>query len=396
MGIDKNGEMKDSFEPGIDILGKQTIFAEGCRGSLTETLKQKFQLDKDATSVQSYGIGIKEVWQVKEGNPHFKAGTVQHSVGWPLPSDVYAGCFLYHMEPNLVHIGLVVGLDYKNPYLNPYEEFQKLKTHDDIRKVLEGGECISYGARALNEGGYHAVPKLHFPGGMLAGCSAGFLNVAKIKGSHNAIKTGMLAADEIFEKFHRGEDLSGADLSGYQQRYKESWVHKELYASRNFKSGFKSGLWFGLLHGGLVQHITKGREPWTWAIRKKDSEYTEPASKHKEIQYPKHDGKLTFDLLSNLQRSGTNHDHDQESHLRVKQGMDSIPVDVSFKQFMGPEQRFCPAKVYEFIEDEQGKPKLQINAQNCLHCKTCSIKMPNEYVDWTVPEGGGGPAYSGM
>ena len=235
---------------------------------------------------------------------------MQHTVGWPLSSDVYAGSFQYHMKPNLVHLGLVVGLDYKNPYLNPYEEFQRLKLHPEIRKVLEGGECISYGARVLNEGGLHAVPQLHFPGGLLAGCSAGFLNVAKIKGSHNAMKSGMMAAEEIFEKFRTGEDISSSDMSGYQSRFKSSWVHDELSVSRNFKSGFEKGLIPGLVHGGITQLITKGKEPWTFAHKTRDSETTEPASMHKPIEYPKPDGKLTFDLLTNLTRSGTNHDHD--------------------------------------------------------------------------------------
>lgn len=231
---------------------------------------------------------------------------VQHSVNWPAPSDVYAGSFLYHMEPNLVHFGYVVGLDYKNPYLNPYEEFQRLKTHPEIKKILEGGECISYGARVLNEGGYHAIPKLTFPGGMLAGCSAGFLNVAKIKGTHNAMKTGMLAAEEIFK---HSDELDSKELDGYETNVRNSWVAEELKATRNFKGGFDKGLWAGLAHGGLVSHITKGREPWTFAHRTPDAQKTEIAGNHHKIDYPKHDGVLTFDLLTNLQRSGTNHDH---------------------------------------------------------------------------------------
>ena len=395
MGIGKDGEKKSSYEQGIDIMAKQTVFSEGCRGSLTEGLKAKFDLEKDSVSTQQYGIGLKEIWQVAENNPYFSEGAVQHSIGWPLTTDLYGGSFLYHMGPNLIHLGLVVGLDYKNPYLNPYEEFQRLKMHPEISKLLEGGECISYGARVLNEGGYHAVPQLAFPGGLLAGCSAGFLNVAKIKGSHNAMKTGMLAADEIFDKFNAGEDLSQVTLSGYQDRYKNSWVHDELFATRNFKSGFEKGLYGGLIHGGITQLITKGKEPWTLAHKKKDYQTTEPKSMHKEIKYPKHDGKLTFDLLTNLTRSGTNHESDQPAHLRIKPGMENVP-DISFSTYGGPEQRFCPAKVYEYIEDDTETPKLQINAQNCLHCKCCSIKMPSEYINWTVPEGSGGPSYSGM
>lgn len=264
-------------------------------------MKTRFSLGKDAVSVQHYGLGLKEIWQVADGNPHFKPGHVQHTVNWPVTSDVYAGSFMYHMEPNLIHLGYVVGLDYKNPYLNPYEEFQKLKTHADIRKVLEGGECIQYGARVLNEGGYHAIPKLTFPGGMLAGCSAGFLNVAKIKGSHNAMKTGMLAAEAIYDNFSKNEgEVTGDELASYETNVRSSWVAKELKESRNFKGGFDKGLWAGMVHGGLISHITKGSEPWTFAHTKTDSESTGTADGHKEIDYPKPDGKLTFDLLTNL------------------------------------------------------------------------------------------------
>jgi len=257
MGIAKDGTMKDTFEPGLEIRARQTVFTEGCRGSLTERLKKKFELDKDSVSVQHYGIGLKEVWQVSEDNPHFEAGKVQHTVNWPVSSDVYAGSFLYHMAPNLIHMGYVVGLDYKNPYLNPYEEFQQLKTHKEIKPLLEGGECISYGARCLNEGGFHAIPKLTFPGGMLAGCSAGFLNVAKIKGSHTAMKTGMLAAEAIFDRVKDVEELDVLDcqeVTEYESNVMSSWVAEELKESRNFKSGFDKfgGLWGGLAHGGIV------------------------------------------------------------------------------------------------------------------------------------------------
>lgn len=264
------------------------------------------------------------------------------------------------MEPNLIHLGYVVGLDYKNPYLNPYEEFQKLKTHKEISKVLDGGQCISYGARVLNEGGYHAIPKLTFPGGMLAGCSAGFLNVAKIKGSHNAMKTGMLAAEAVFENFKKNDgEVSNEELVNYETNVRSSWVAKELKESRNFKSGFDKGLWAGFLHGGFISHVTKGREPWTFAHKTRDSETTLPKDQCKPIEYPKHDGVLTFDLLTNLQRSGTNHDHDQPSHLVIKEGLNDVPVSTSLGKFGGPEERFCPAKVYEYVEDDQTKkPKL--------------------------------------
>lgn len=396
-GWAKDGQQKDNFSPGIKIKAKQTIFTEGARGSLTERLKKQFKLDKDAISTQQYGLGLKEVWQVKEGNPLFKEGHVQHTAGWPLTTDVYGGSFCYHMKPNLVHLGMVIGLDYTNPYLNPYEEFQRLKTHKAFRGLLEGGECISYGARVLNEGGFHAIPKLTFPGGMLAGCSAGFLNVAKIKGSHNAMKTGMLAAEAIFEAAKNDNGLENADIKNYEKNVRNSWVAEELRQSRNFKAGFEKGLWFGLAHGGIIMNLTKGKEPWTWRHTKKDCDSTVPKSQAKKIEYPKHDGKLTFDLLTNLQRSGTNHEHDQPSHLKIKPELADVPQSLSYQTFGAPEERFCPAKVYEYIVDEATQaPKLQINAQNCLHCKCCSIKMPKEYIDWNVPEGGGGPSYSGM
>mmetsp|Transcript_45756 Transcript_45756/g.33455 ORF Transcript_45756/g.33455 Transcript_45756/m.33455 type:complete len:321 (-) Transcript_45756:259-1221(-) len=320
MGIAKDGSRKDTFMAGMEILGKQTIFSEGCRGSLTERLKSQFKLDRNCVIKQHYGLGLKEVWEVPEGHPHFHAGVVQHTVNWPLPSDVYAGSFMYHMHPNQIHVGLVIGLDYANPYINPYEEFQKLKTHKVMRKYLEGGECIAYGARCLNEGGFHAIPKLTFPGGLLAGDSAGFLNVAKIKGSHNAIKTGMLAAEAIVDGMFKG-DVQGKELKNYQEKVEKSWVWSELKETRNFQSGFEKGIWFGLAHGRLIT-LTKGREPWTLDLNVGDSAATKPKDKCKPIEYPKHDGKLTFDLLENLQRSGTNHDHDQPSHLRIKPGME--------------------------------------------------------------------------
>ena len=262
------------------------------------------------------GIGLKEVWRIAEGNPHFHPGRVQHSVNWPLPTNVYGGSFLYHMNPDLVHIGLVVGLDYENPYINPYEEFQKFKTHKEIRKILEGGECLSYGARCINEGGYHAIPKLTFPGGLLVGDSAGFLDVAKIKGSHNAIKSGIMAANSIFNRVSQGQEIAKEELKDYETTVRGSAFTKELYKSRNFKTGFDRGLWFGLAHGRLTT-ITKGREPWTLVHKVKDSQATKPKVEFKPIQYPKHDGTLTFDLLTNLTRSGTNHEHDQPSHLKV-------------------------------------------------------------------------------
>lgn len=306
----------------------------------------------------------------------------------------YGGTFLYHIEPNQVHLGIVIGLDYSNPTLNPYEEFQRTKLHPEIRKHIEGGQCISYGARALNEGGFYSIPKLTFPGGLLVGCSAGMLNVAKIKGAHNAIKSGILAAESIYKELKlSGEPKRlGKEITSYQKAFNESPIFSELRKSRNVHGGFKKGLLPGLVHSYLVSSIFKGKEPWSIVHKKKDSEMVEPKSEVIENVYPKHDGKLTFDLLENLARSGTNHQHDQPSHLRIKSGLEHVPLK-SLNEFGAPEERFCPAKVYEFVDDPENpsEKKLQINAQNCLHCKTCSIKMVEEYIEWTVPEGSGGP-----
>lgn len=385
-GISKAGEKKSNFEPGVIIRAKQTILAEGCRGNLSQEVIEKFGLK---TGEQTYGLGLKEVWELPANNKYFEAGTVFHSAGWPLRGE-YGGSFLYMMEPNLILVGFIVGLDYSNPYLNPYEEFQLFKTHKDIRKYLEGGKCISYGARCINEGGFFAVPKLSFPGGVFAGCSAGFLNVMKIKGTHNAIRTGIMAAEavvDVLDKEHGQEAIS------FSKFYKRSSVFKELYETRNFKGGFKYGLFTGLLHGFVIS-LTKGKEPWNLNKFKKDSAAYLPAAKCKPIDYPKHDGVLTFDLLENVSRTNTNHEHDQPAHLKIKQDKQGKPLE-SYKVYDAPETRFCPAKVYEFTETTEGT-KLQINAQNCIHCKCCSIKMLDEYINWTVPEGSGGPKYSNM
>lgn len=396
-GINKNLEKKDTFEPGNILKAKITVLAEGCRGSISEKVMEEFNLREND---QHYGIGIKEVWEVPENHPNFKAGLVQHSINWPLDPKTYGGSFMYHQKPNLIHIGFVVALNYENPYLNPYEEFQKFKTHKDIKKYLEGGRCIGYGSRALNEGGYYSIPKLTFPGGLLVGCGAGFLNVVKIKGTHNAIFSGMNAAEAIFEELYNKENSEnseeseyGKELFSYQEKMKNSSVFKELYLSRNFHGAFSKGLWFGLIHGFFTNFILRGREFWSMKPTKKDSQYLKEAKNFKKIEYPKHDGKLTFDLLENLQRSGTNHDHDQPSHLRIKK--DKLEaIRKSLELYDRPEERFCPAKVYEYVPDEKGELQLQINAQNCLHCKTCSIKMIEEYIDWNVPQGGEGPKYT--
>ncbi|KAL7506110.1 hypothetical protein ACHAXN_008457 [Cyclotella atomus] len=417
VGISKEGEQKDTFERGVELIARQTLFAEGARGSCSESIISKFDLRKqNGASVQHFGLGIKEVWEVPEET--FKKGFVQHTLGFPLQSSpfdkVYGGSFLYHQEPNLVLCGLVIGLDYENPYINPYQEFQRWKTHPAIKSHLEGGTCIQYGARVLNEGGYHSLPKLTFPGGMLLGCSAGFLNAVKIKGSHCAIKSGIVAAEAVYDSLATGdgaEDKTVATLgeispeeefkevTEYADRMEKSWVFDELKEVRNCHEAFsKWGVGGGLVYTGLAAHITKGREPWTLPASvgsegglHTDSKSTKPANEFEPIEYPAPDGKLTFDLLTNLQRSGTYHEDDQPSHLKIKPDVASVPESISLQVYAAPETRFCPAGVYEYVDE-----KLVINAQNCIHCKCCSIKMPHEYINWTVPEGGGGPQYQVM
>jgi electron-transferring-flavoprotein dehydrogenase len=387
-GIDKYGKPKDTFVRGMELRAKQTIFAEGARGSCSEEVMDKFKLREKSQDSQSYGLGLKEVWEIPQ--EQHRPGYIQHTAGWPMDSSTYGGSFLYHMKPNLVLVGFVVGLDYKNPFLNPYQEFQRFKHHPAIAKHLNGGSCVSYGARVLNEGGYQAIPKLTFPGGVLAGCSAGFLNVAAIKGSHTAIKSGIEAAEAVSAAIAKEQ----TEAVEYQERMEKSWVFEELYKTRNFATGFKWGLIPGTLISGITSIVTRGREPFTLSKHEKglrDCDATKPAKECKPIEYPKPDGVLSFDLLTNLQRSGTNHEEDQEAHLRIKPELKKFPESESLKVFDGPEQRFCPAKVYEYHEG-----KLIINAQNCLHCKACSIKTPGQFIKWTVPEGGGGPAYSNM
>jgi len=409
MGIGKDGKPKDTFERGIELLARQTLFAEGARGSCSESLISHFNL-REGKSEQTYGLGIKEVWEIPE--EIHKAGLVQHTLGYPLQSTVndktFGGTFLYHQEPNLVHAGLVIGLDYENPHIDPYKEFQRWKEHPSVRKHFEGGTCISYGARVLNEGGLHSIPKLTFKGGCLIGCSAGFLNSVKIKGSHTAIKSGALAAESVFstlnatdaEHVSQSGEIDENDITeaiSYEDNLNNSWIHKELYEVRNAHESFaRWGFLPGLAYTGFVAHVTRGREPWTFSHNTRDADKTQEAKDFKPIEYPSPDGVLTFDLLTNLQRSGTYHDDDQEAHLRVKPDFQHIPESVSMQKYEAPEQRFCPAGVYEYVDDEENGPKLVINAQNCVHCKCCSIKMPGEYIDWTVPEGGGGPNYQVM
>ncbi|RUS22333.1 hypothetical protein BC937DRAFT_89633 [Endogone sp. FLAS-F59071] len=402
VGLNKNFMPKENFQRGMEIRAPITLLGEGCHGSLSKTLFRKFNL-RENSQPQKYGIGIKEVWEVlpEKHNP----GTVTHTIGWPLDSHTYGGSFIYHFEPEkyLVAIGFVVGLDYQNPYLNPYKEFQRYKHHPFISSLLEGGNCISYGARAINEGGYQSIPKLYFPGGALIGCSAGFLNVPKIKGTHTAMKSGMIAAEAAYDAlFSDAVDASDVEskkspilLTAYEENLRKSWVNEELYAVRNVLPSFHSpiGLLGGVAYSGLDTLIFKGRVPWTFKHKGEDSAALKPASQCKPIEYPKPDGKISFELLESVSRSGTNHADNQPVHLRLRNK--DIPVERNLGIFNGPESRFCPAGVYEYVDDEThpGQKRLQINSQNCVHCKTCDIKDPSQNIDWVVPEGGGGPQY---
>eukprot|EP00118_Oscarella_pearsei_P019590 m.208917 g.208917 ORF g.208917 m.208917 type:complete len:604 (+) comp39720_c0_seq3:1038-2849(+) len=401
VGIAKDGSPKGTFERGMELHSKVTLFAEGCHGHLTKQLVSKFNL-RAQSQHQTYGIGLKELWSVKPEN--HQPGRVEHTVGWPAAYRTYGGSFLYHLDEGepLVSIGYVVGLDYSNPYISPYKEFQRLKHHPSIRKTLEGGERIAYGARALNEGGFQSLPKLVFPGGALIGCSPGFMNVPKIKGTHTAMKTGMLAAESAFEVLagDSAEGKQGLTLTNYEEKVKNSWVWKELKSVRNVRPSFHTplGIYGGLFYTGVVYYVLRGKEPWTFRHGKADHATLKLANECSPINYPKPDGEISFDLLSSVALTGTNHENDQPAHLTLKS--DAVPVDRNLAQFDGPEQRFCPAGVYEFVpapEDDSGSAqRLQINAQNCIHCKTCDIKDPSQNINWVVPEPGGGPAYSGM
>ena len=388
MGLDKEGNPTDQFQLGMELRAKYTLFAEGARGHLGKQLIAKFALDKDADP-QSYGIGIKELWEVEPSRS--KPGLVVHTAGWPLENDTYGGSFLYHLGDNKVAVGLVVGLSYKNPYLSPFEEFQRYKLHPKIRETFEGGKRIAYGARALTAGGLNSLPKTVFPGGALIGCDAGFLNASRIKGSHAAIKTGMLAAEAAIAAIneHRSADV----LSAYPAAFQNSWLYTELNQARNFKPWMSKGLYLGTLMVGLEQKLLGGNMPWTIHLKHADHECLEPAALHKPIDYPKPDGKITFDRLSSVFISNTNHAENQPIHLTLKN--DSIPIEINLKTYAGPEQRYCPAGVYEYVEVD-GKARLQINSQNCVHCKTCDIKDPSQNIVWITPEGGGGPNYTAM
>jgi len=390
MGIGKDGEPTHNFTPGVELLARQTIFAEGCRGSLTKTLFDKFDLRKDC-DVQTYGIGIKELWEIDPAK--HKAGTIMHTVGWPLDTKTYGGSFLYHLEDNQVAVGFVVGLDYANPHLSPFEEFQRFKTHPAIRPIFEGGRRISYGARALSEGGVQSVPKLSFPGGLLIGDTAGFLNVPKIKGTHTAMKSGMMAAEAVFEVLSV-EQGGPFEIDSFDAKVKDSWVWSELYQARNIRPSFHKGLWAGIAYSAIDTYIFRGHAPWTFHHHP-DHESLGKASDHPKIDYPKPDGKVSFDRLSSVFISNTNHEENQPVHLQLKNP--GIPMSHNLPLYDAPEQRYCPAGVYEIVADDAGKPeRLQINAQNCLHCKTCDIKDPSQNINWVVPEGGGGPNYPNM
>ncbi|XP_073147344.1 electron transfer flavoprotein-ubiquinone oxidoreductase, mitochondrial [Henckelia pumila] len=388
MGVAKNGSKKDNFQPGVELKGRLTLFAEGCRGSLSEKIIKKYNLrEKGQGQHQTYALGLKEVWEIS-ADKH-DAGAVLHTIGWPLDHKTYGGSFLYHMKDRQVAIGLVVALNYHNPFLSPYEEFQKFKQHPAIRPLLEGGTVLEYGARTLNEGGYQSLPYPVFPGGAIIGCSAGFLNVPKIKGSHTAMKSGMLAAESVF-----GALCEDSSLDAFWSSLRNSWVWKELHTARNYRPAFEYGLFPGLALSAIEHYVMKGKSPWTLKHGKPDHEATEEARLWAPIDYPKPDGAVSFDITTSLYRSNTNHDHDQPAHLRVRDP--KIPELVNLPTYAGPESRYCPARVYEYIADESGQLKLQINAQNCLHCKACDIKDPKQNIEWTVPEGGGGPGYTVM
>ena len=388
MGLEKNGEPGPNHQPGIELHARQTVFSEGCRGSLTKGLFDKFKL-REGVDPQTYGIGIKELWEVRP-EVH-QQGLTLHTVGWPVSSDVYGGSFLYHLENNQVAVGFVVGLDYSNPHLSPYEEFQRFKTHPEIRKFFEGGRRIAYGARALNEGGFQSVPKLSFPGGVLVGDTAGFLNVPKVKGTHMAMKSGIEAAEAIFAHLS-AEGQTGHEVLGYAERLKQSWLWDELYQVRNIRPSFRWGLWGGIAYSAIDTYLLKGRAPWT-LCHHADHTQLKKASECAPIVYPKPDGKISFDRLSSVFISATNHSEEQPCHLRLKDA--SVPISTNLALYNAPETRYCPAGVYEIVEDPSG-PRMQINAQNCLHCKTCDIKDPTQNIDWAVPEGSGGPNYPNM
>ena len=395
MGIGKDGEPTANHTPGVELHAKITLFAEGCRGSLSKGLFQKYELRKECDP-QTFGIGIKELWEI-DPEKH-QPGLVWHSIGWPMDSATYGGSFLYHLEGNQMAVGFVIGLDYQNPYLSPFDEFQRFKLHPAVKPFFEGARRISYGARALNEGGFQSIPKLTFPGGALIGCTAGFLNVPKIKGTHTAMKSGMLAAESAFEALTQEGAQEGAgngiELTAYPEALKASWVWSELRGVRNIRPAFHNGMWAGLAYSAIDTYLLRGKAPWTFRNHA-DHPQLKKASECTPIDYPKPDGKITFDKLSSVFISNTNHEENQPAHLTLRD--QTVPIEVNLALYDAPEQRYCPAGVYEIVRDDDGSnPRLQINAQNCVLCKTCDIKDPSQNINWVVPEGGGGPNYPNM
>ena len=389
MGVDREGRPTDQFAPGMELRARYTVFAEGCRGSLTKLLFERFNL-REGVDPQTYGIGIKELWEVDPAR--HQPGKIVHTVGWPLDASTYGGSFLYHLENNQVAVGFVIGLGYANPHLSPFDEFQRFKTHPDIRPTFEGGRRIAYGARAISAGGYQSIPKLTFPGGLLIGDTAGFLNMPKIKGTHTAMKSGTVAAEAVFAAVAAGR---GADeVTEYPERLRQSWLWEEIYRVRNIKPSFSWGLWAAIAYSALDTYILRGKAPWTFH-HKPDHAKLKKASECPKIEYPKPDGVITFDKLSSVFISNTNHEEDQPCHLTLKDA--SVPIRVNLALYDAPEQRYCPAGVYEIVRDSDGSnPRLQINAQNCVHCKTCDIKDPTQNIHWVTPQGGGGPNYPNM
>ena len=388
LGIDKNGERGPNFEPGIEIHSKYTLFAEGCRGHLGKRLIDQFNLRQNSQH-QTYGIGLKELWEVKPENSN--PGEVFHSIGWPLDNETYGGSFLYHLDKNLVSFGFVIGLDYKNPHLSPYEEFQRFKLHPKIKHIFEGGKRISYGARALNEGGFQSLPKLSFPGGAILGCDAGTLNTPKIKGTHTAMKSGMIASDLVFKELI--SDSRNDEVSNLNKSFMNSWAGQELKNARNVRPSFKYGLKIGMMLSGIDQIIFRGKAPWTLKHEEEDHLALKKKDEAKIIKYPKPDGKITFDRLTNVSFTSTYHEENQPCHLKLND--EKLAISNNLLLYDSPEQRYCPAGVYEILYDS-GSPKLNINSQNCIHCKTCDIKDPLQNINWISPEGGGGPNYTNM
>ena len=390
VGVTKTGEHGPNYQPGMELHARCTLFAEGCRGSLARTLFERFDLRK-GVQPQTYGLGVKELWEIEPAK--HRSGRIEHTIGWPLDPKTYGGSWLYHFEDNLVSVGFVVGLDYANPYLSPFDEMQRFKTHPKVRGLFEGGRRVGYGARALSEGGLQSMPKLTFPGGAIVGDAAGFLNVPKIKGTHTAMKSGMLAADAVLAALE--DDAERVEPTTYPDLFKTSWLYDELHGVRNARPAFKWGLWPAIAYNALDTYLLRGKAPWTLKHHAPDHAATKKASEASPIDYPKPDGVLTFDRLASVFLSNTNHEEDQPAHLTLKN--DAVAIEVNLKEYDSPETRYCPAAVYEIVRESDGSnPKLQINAQNCVHCKTCDIKDPTQNIVWVVPEGGGGPNYPNM